>query len=246
MKNNTVVGHGFFRKSKAYGLVCGVVLGLAFLGGQVSADEVTPQTTEPATAVTATTDSVTDNTNSSVAESTETGDESEVSAVTVNDSALAQAVQSAQEVGVDVTQTEDQSYPTQEEAQADTSNQVADVTEKAAAQATINQTFSEAVTDAQEAGVTVTIKEDTKLADVEAAKTLLAEQVTKLAEAQSTQIQLDTELAQAIEAAKQAGVTITVTDKVTYAELQTALTDLTNQVTALQEAQQAQTSANAT
>ncbi|MCF2567520.1 hypothetical protein JQM70_13615, partial [Streptococcus pasteurianus] len=23
MKNNNVVGHGFFRKSKAYGLVCG-------------------------------------------------------------------------------------------------------------------------------------------------------------------------------------------------------------------------------
>lgn len=40
MKNNNVVGHGFFRKSKAYGLVCGIVLGLAFLGGKVNADEV--------------------------------------------------------------------------------------------------------------------------------------------------------------------------------------------------------------
>lgn len=190
MKNNTVVGHGFFRKSKAYGLVCGIALGVAFLGGQVSADEVTPPTTETTTAVSAAPASVTDHTTDSVT--------------------------------------------------------VADVTEKAAAQASINQTFSEAVTNAQEAGVTVTVKEDTKLADVEAAKTLLEEQVTKLAEAQKTQIQLDTELAQAIEAAKQAGVTITVTDKVTYAELQTALADLTNQVTALQEAQQAQASANAT
>ena len=246
MKTNNVVGHGFFRKSKAYGLVCGIALGVAFLGGQVSADEVTSPTAEAATAVAAPA-SVTDHTSDvTVAGPTETVDESDGSAVAVNDSALAQAVQSAQEAGVEVTQTEDQSYPTQEEAQADTSNQIADVTKKAAAQATINQTFSEAVTNAQEAGVTVTVKEDTKLADVEAAKTLLAEQVTKLAEAQSTQIQLDTELAQAIEAAKQAGVTITVTDKVTYAELQTALTDLTNQVTALQEAQQAQTSANAT
>ncbi len=245
MKNNTVVGHGFFRKSKAYGLVCGVVLGLAFLGGQVSADEVTPPTTETTTAVSAAPASVTDNTSSSLVEPTETGDESEVSSVAVNDSALAQAVQSAQEAGVKVTQTEDQSYPTQEEAQADTSNQVADVTEKVAAQATINQTFTEAVTNAQETGVTVTVKEDTKLADVEAAKTLLEEQVVKLAEAQKTQIQLDTELAQAIKAAKQAGVTITVTDKVTYADLQTALADLNNQVTALQEAQKAQVSANA-
>ena len=46
---NTVNGHGFFRKSKAYGLVCGIALGLAFFGGQVSAEEVastqTPTTT---------------------------------------------------------------------------------------------------------------------------------------------------------------------------------------------------------
>ena len=41
MKNNNVVGHGFFRKSKAYGLVCGVVLATAFFGASVSADEVT-------------------------------------------------------------------------------------------------------------------------------------------------------------------------------------------------------------
>ena len=40
MKNNNVVGHGFFRKSKAYGLVCGIALGLAFLGGKVNADEI--------------------------------------------------------------------------------------------------------------------------------------------------------------------------------------------------------------
>ena len=32
MKNNNVVGHGFFRKSKAYGLVCGIALGATFLG----------------------------------------------------------------------------------------------------------------------------------------------------------------------------------------------------------------------
>ena len=43
-------GHGFFRKSKAYGLVCGIALGLAFLGGQVNADEIT--TTDDTTSVT--------------------------------------------------------------------------------------------------------------------------------------------------------------------------------------------------
>ena len=38
---STVNGHGYFRKSKAYGLVCGVVLAAAFFGASVSADEVT-------------------------------------------------------------------------------------------------------------------------------------------------------------------------------------------------------------
>ncbi|WP_330997541.1 putative cross-wall-targeting lipoprotein signal domain-containing proteiin, partial [Streptococcus gallolyticus] len=62
MKNSNVMGHGFFRKSKAYGLICGIALGLAFLGGQVSADEVTPPTTETTTAVAAAPASVADNT----------------------------------------------------------------------------------------------------------------------------------------------------------------------------------------
>lgn len=46
----TVNGHGFFRKSKAYGLVCGIALGLAMVGaGTVSADEVTTPTSQPTT-----------------------------------------------------------------------------------------------------------------------------------------------------------------------------------------------------
>ena len=38
---STVNGHGYFRKSKTYGLVCCVVLATAFFGASVSADEVT-------------------------------------------------------------------------------------------------------------------------------------------------------------------------------------------------------------
>lgn len=47
-------GKGYFRKSKAYGLVCGIALGLAliFNAGQVSADEVTTAQTQPVVAVT--------------------------------------------------------------------------------------------------------------------------------------------------------------------------------------------------
>lgn len=50
----TVNGHGFYRKSKAYGLVCGIALGVAMLGaGSVSADEVTTPATQPTTEVVA-------------------------------------------------------------------------------------------------------------------------------------------------------------------------------------------------
>lgn len=44
--NDTQTGHGFFRKSKAYGLVCGIALAGAFALGasHVSADEVTATT----------------------------------------------------------------------------------------------------------------------------------------------------------------------------------------------------------
>lgn len=52
---NTVNGHGFFRKSKAYGLVCGIALGLAFFGSTASAEEVastqTPTTTTEQVAI---------------------------------------------------------------------------------------------------------------------------------------------------------------------------------------------------
>ncbi|HGD2679335.1 TPA: putative cross-wall-targeting lipoprotein signal domain-containing protein, partial [Streptococcus agalactiae] len=44
--NSNTKGHGFFRKSKAYGLVCAIALAGAFTlaTSQVSADQVTTQT----------------------------------------------------------------------------------------------------------------------------------------------------------------------------------------------------------
>lgn len=58
MKNNydgKVKGHGYFRKTKAFGLASGIVLGAALIfgTGSVSADEVNA----PATATTSTTSS---------------------------------------------------------------------------------------------------------------------------------------------------------------------------------------------
>lgn len=47
MNSQETKGHGFFRKSKAYGLVCGIALAGAFTlaTSQVSADQVTTQAT---------------------------------------------------------------------------------------------------------------------------------------------------------------------------------------------------------
>lgn len=54
LSKSTVNGRGYFRKSKAYGLVCGVVLATAFFGVHVSADEVTAtqDTTTPQSVLT--------------------------------------------------------------------------------------------------------------------------------------------------------------------------------------------------
>lgn len=101
MKNNNVVGHGFFRKSKAYGLVCGIALGLAFLGGKVNADEaVVPDGTDVPV----------------VAEASQT-------IVEPASDELNTAISDAENTGVTVSQTTSETVVNQEEAQADYATQ---------------------------------------------------------------------------------------------------------------------------
>ncbi|EHJ57442.1 LPXTG-domain-containing protein [Streptococcus urinalis FB127-CNA-2] len=128
--NNTQQGHGFFRKSKAYGLVCAIALAGAFTlaTSQVSADQVTTQ---------ATTQTVTQN-----------------QAETVTSTQLDKAVDTAKIVGVAVTTTAAVNHATTTDAQADLSNQtqtVKDVTAKAQAntQAIKNASAENAKIDAE-------------------------------------------------------------------------------------------------
>ncbi|RRD31489.1 LPXTG cell wall anchor domain-containing protein [Streptococcus minor] len=105
MNQKTVNGHGFFRKSKAYGLVCGIALGLALLGNQVSADEVTG--TEPAKA-----------------------EMEQVATQTVVEPApdsLNEAIDEAKKAGVEVSQTDTQTVKDEESAKADYVKQAVDV-----------------------------------------------------------------------------------------------------------------------
>lgn len=96
-------GHGFIRKSKAYGLVCGIALAgtLAFAQG-VSADEVT-----------------------ATAEATTTEDVAPTQEVVAQSEDLTKAVEVAKEAGVEITQTETESVSSETQAQADYTSQVA-------------------------------------------------------------------------------------------------------------------------
>uniref|UniRef100_UPI003F68EE03 SspB-related isopeptide-forming adhesin n=1 Tax=Streptococcus pluranimalium TaxID=82348 RepID=UPI003F68EE03 len=128
--NSHTQGHGFFRKSKAYGLVCAIALAGAFTlaTSQVSADQVTTQ---------ATTQTVTQN-----------------QAETVTSTQLDKAVDTAKTAGVAVTTTAAVNHATTTDAQADLANQtqaVKDVTAKAQAntQAIKDATAENAKIDAE-------------------------------------------------------------------------------------------------
>lgn len=131
-------GHGYFRKSKAYGLVCGIALAgaFAFSSGNVSADEVTVPTTPEQTVVT----TLTEPTNNQ--------------AQPVTSEALNTAVSTAKQAGVTVNTTGAVSHTDVSNAQADLANQtqaVKDVIAKAEAntQAIKDATAKNAQIDAQ-------------------------------------------------------------------------------------------------
>ncbi|MCF2567514.1 peptidoglycan-bound protein, partial [Streptococcus pasteurianus] len=127
MKNNNVVGHGFFRKSKAYGLVCGIALGLAFLGGKVNADEVVvPDGTDVPV----------------VAEASQT-------IVEPASDELNTAISDAENVGVTVSQTTSETVVNQEEAQADYATQAESLEAVTAQQEQINTENAQITADNQ-------------------------------------------------------------------------------------------------
>lgn len=121
MKNKTK-GHGYFRKNKAYGLVCGIALtGALVFAGQTHADEITTPTdttaatelvkqTQGAPAVATQPASTNDNDAYAKQANTSMGTET----VAVDNSAVESAVKTAQDTGVAVSQdaTQDQGTPT--------------------------------------------------------------------------------------------------------------------------------------
>lgn len=171
--NSNTKGHGFFRKSKAYGLVCGIALAgvFAFNGGNVSADEVTAPAL-PQTVVT----TLTEPTNNQ--------------AQVVTSEALNTAVETAKEAGVTVNTTPTVSHTDVSSAQADLANQtqaVKDVTAKAEAntQAIKDATAQNAQIDAQNKAGQLAVDQQNAEAQAKADATnaqLKADYEAKLAE----------------------------------------------------------------
>ena len=126
-QKETLNGHGFFRKSKAYGLICGIALGLAFLGGKVNADEVVvPDGTDVPV----------------VAEASQT-------IVEPASDELNTAITNAEEAGVTVSQTTSETVANQEEAQADYASQAGSLAAVTAAQEQINAENAQITADNQ-------------------------------------------------------------------------------------------------
>ena len=134
-KTNEFKAFGSIRKTKMAG-ACGVILalamlGIAFGGGNVSADEVKPTT--PATTEVAKLASPTEapKTETKPASPTETP-KTEETVKPVESPNLDSAVAKAKEVGIKVTETEEIGYDSEAEAKADEDNQIKAIDEKIA------------------------------------------------------------------------------------------------------------------
>lgn len=148
--NSQTKGHGYFRKSKAYGLVCGIALAGAFVfsGGNVSAEEVTApaQSQTVVTTLTAPTNN---------------------QAQAVTSTALDTAVSTAKEGGVTVNTAGAVSHTDVPSAQADLASQtqaVKDATAKAQAntQAIKDATAQNAQIDAQNQAEATRVAQENK------------------------------------------------------------------------------------
>ncbi|MCY7172902.1 LPXTG cell wall anchor domain-containing protein [Streptococcus gallolyticus subsp. gallolyticus] len=126
-QKETLNGHGFFRKSKAYGLICGIALGLAFLGGKVNADEIV------------------------VPDGTDVPVVTEASQTIVEPASddLTTAITNAEEAGVTVSQDTSETVVNQEEAQADYASQAESLAAVTVAQEQINAENAQITADNQ-------------------------------------------------------------------------------------------------
>ena len=218
-------GHGYFRKSKAYGLVCGIALATAFFGAHVSADEVTA-TQNPTTPQSVTT-SVEVETPSTDTTSPATGDIVETPKEDTTSS--------------DVTGSTDEVVETPKQ---ETNLQLPEATTPE--QEKINQTVEDTKDILDDAGVKVEVNGENHYTDSNQAQADADKQKADAEKFAETQKAIDEAIKQAQELAQKAGLTVTLKPttvtsideaKAKLAEVQKLIEEATNKLIADKKAE---------
>ncbi|CBZ49403.1 putative agglutinin receptor [Streptococcus gallolyticus subsp. gallolyticus ATCC BAA-2069] len=232
MKNNNVVGRGYFRKSKAYGLVCGIALATAFLGTHVSADEVT------ATQNTTTPQSVLTIQDSTVAQTDISVSTSDATADTVTSPTAGDVVETPKEdtTSSDVTDSTDEVV---EAPKQETDLKLPEAT--TSGQEKINQTVEDTKDILDNAGVKVEVNGENHYTDPNAAQADADNQKAEAEKFAETQKAIDEAIKQAQALAQKAGLTVTLKPttvtsieeaKAKLAEVQKLIEEATNKLIA--------------
>ena len=237
MKNNNVVGRGYFRKSKAYGLVCGIALATAFLGTHVSADEVT------ATQNTTTPQSVLTIQDSTVAQTDISVSTSDATADTVTSPTAGDVVETPKEdtTPSDVTDSTDEVV---EAPKQETDLKLPEATTPE--QEKINQTVEDTKDILDNAGVKVEVNGENHYTDSNQAQADADKQKADAEKFAETQKAIDEAIKQAQVLAQEAGLTVTLKPttvtsieeaKAKLAEVQKLIEDATNKLIADKKAE---------
>lgn len=242
-------GHGYLRKSKAYGLVSGIALAGALLATTaVSVDETTEMVnTQPD--ITITSDSNATNLSETQADNseahdtlaTQAGSQSGDMTNSVTSDTLNQAVTEAEQAGVAVSTGDTVTHDSLADAQADLNSQEQAVETATEAQKAVDEATAKATEAAQQSGVDVTTSNSKTYTSTEEATTDAKAQTDHLTEVTNAQKQVNDQLPQAIESTTQSGVKITVKAGTKTTDAKKALDDLAKQVTSLKKAKDTQT-----
>lgn len=237
LSKSTVNGHGYFRKSKAYGLVCGVVLATAFFGVHVSADEVT------ATQDTTTPQSVLTIQDSTVAQTDISVSTSDATADTVTSPTAGDVVETPKEdtTPSDVTDSTDGVV---EAPKQETDLKLPEATTPE--QEKINQTVEDTKDILDNAGVKVEVNGENHYTDSNQAQADADKQKADAEKFAETQKAIDEAIKQAQVLAQEAGLTVTLKPttvtsieeaKAKLAEVQKLIEDATNKLIADKKAE---------
>ena len=249
MLQSNLKGHGYLRKSKAYGLISGLALGaVAVTTTAVSADETTEMVnTQPDITITSESNATNlsapqaDNSEAHDDLATQAGSQSGDMTNSVTSDTLNQAVTEAEQAGVDVTTGDTVTHDSLADAQADLNNQQAAVDQATETQKAVDNQTATATETAKQTGVEVTTSDSKTYTSTVDAKADAKAQTDNLNQVTTAQKQVNEQLPKAIESATQSGVKVTVKAGAKTSDAKKALDELSKQVVSLKQAKDTQT-----